>query len=355
LHELGAGNGSVGTGSSGAGAATITPSDPGALPLLSHALQATWEHRENRTLTVAGYHATGGIRGAIATTVEAIFQELDPAGQEATRRLLLRMVQIGDGVADTRLRADRNTLITHSPNPVAASAVFDAFAEARLITVDGDAAEITHEALLRAWPRFRGWIDADRAGLYVHQQLTAAAQGWDHDGRPISALYRGTALAVAQDWAQEPDHHSDLGTLERDFLATSRVRQQQASHRRAHRARRVRQSITGLVVLFILSLAGGGIVLYQSYFISPITVTGIAVMPVGDAPYGVAVTPDGRRAYITNFGSDSVSVIDTVNNTVTGTIAVGVGPYGVVVTPDGRVYITILGSDTVSVIDVDIR
>jgi ABC-type cobalamin/Fe3+-siderophores transport system ATPase subunit len=55
-----------------------------------------------------------------------------------------------------------------------ASAVFDAVAHARLITVDEDAAEITHETLLRAWPRLRGWIDADRAGLYVPQQLTEA-------------------------------------------------------------------------------------------------------------------------------------------------------------------------------------
>ena len=261
LRELGAGNGSTGTGAAAY--------DPGALPLLSHALQATWEHSVDRTLTVAGYQATGGIRSAVATTAEATFQGFDPAGQQAARRLILRMVQIGDGVPDTRLRADRTTLIAHSPDPAAASAVFDAFARARLITADEDAAEITHEALLRAWPRLRGWIDADRAGLYVHQQLTDAAQKWDHDGRPTSALYRDTDLAVAQDWAQEPDHHADLGTLERDFLSASqalRTRQQQAVHRRAHR---VRQLITSLAVLLILSIAGGGIALYQAHSTPP--------------------------------------------------------------------------------------
>ena len=202
------------------------------------------------------------------------------------------MVQIDDGVADTRLRADRNTLIAHSPDPAAASAVFDAFARARLITADEDAAEITHEALLRAWPRLRGWIDADRAGLYVHQQLTEAARSWDRDGRPASALYSDTALAVAQDWAQEPDHDGDLGTLERDFLAASqalRARQQQASHRR----RRQR------IVLLVLSLTGGGIALYQSYSTpfqsippqrSPITV----LAGHTDAVTSVAFSPDGH-------------------------------------------------------------
>jgi Caspase domain len=193
LRELSAGNGS-----------TAAPYDPGALPLLSHALQATWEHRSDRTLTVAGYRATGGIHGAVATTAEATFQGFDPAGQHAARRLLLRLVQIGDGVADTRLRAERTTLIAHSPDPAAAAAVFEAFAHARLITADEDAVEITHEALLRAWPRLRGWIDADRAGLYVHQQLTDAAHRWDRDGRPAASLYRGTDLAVPMTGPRNP-------------------------------------------------------------------------------------------------------------------------------------------------------
>ncbi|MGH3807865.1 MAG: caspase, EACC1-associated type [Pseudonocardiaceae bacterium] len=279
LHELGVGNG---TG------------DPGALPLLSHALQATWEHRVNGMLTVAGYQATGGIRGAVATTAEATFQGFDPGGRHAARRLLLRMIQIGDSVADTRLRADRNTLIDHAPDPAAASVVFDAFTRARLITADEDAVEITHEALLRAWPRLRGWIDADRAGLYVHRQLTDAAERWDRDGRPVAALYRDTALAVAQDWDQELDHHGDLGTVEQDFLAASqalRARQQEAAQRRA---RRVRQLIGGLVVLLVLSLAGGGIALYQVYS-APSQPALIAVLDGHTEDVNaVAFSPDGR-------------------------------------------------------------
>lgn len=113
LRELGAGNGCAGA---------VAAYDSGALPLLAHALQATWEHRADRTLTVAGYQATGGIHGAVATTAEATYQGFDSAGRQAARRLLLHMVQLGDGVADTRLRADRTPLITHSPDPAAASA-----------------------------------------------------------------------------------------------------------------------------------------------------------------------------------------------------------------------------------------
>ena len=66
-----------------------------------------------------------------------------------------------------------------------------------------------------------------------------------------------------------------------------------------------------------------------------------ATITVGSHPYGVAVTPDGSKIYVANVGSNSVSVIDTATNTVTATIAVGIGPLGVAVTPDGsKVYVT---------------
>ena len=49
--------------------------EPGALPLLSHALLATWERRRGRTLALDGYHASGGVHGAIAETAESVFAD----------------------------------------------------------------------------------------------------------------------------------------------------------------------------------------------------------------------------------------------------------------------------------------
>src|SRR6202007_1264327 len=74
---------------------------------------------------------------------------------------------------------------------------------------------------------------------------------------------------------------------------------------------------------------------------------------VGPYPRGVAVTPDGSKVYVTNLGDNTVSVIDTATNTVTGsTIPVGDNAEGVVITPDGsRVYVANSYDDTVSVID----
>jgi YVTN family beta-propeller protein len=70
------------------------------------------------------------------------------------------------------------------------------------------------------------------------------------------------------------------------------------------------------------------------------TVTGNPI-DVGSAPYGVAVSPDGSRVYLTNQFSNSVSAIDTATETVIATITVGSGPAGVAITPDGsKVYVT---------------
>jgi YVTN family beta-propeller protein len=73
---------------------------------------------------------------------------------------------------------------------------------------------------------------------------------------------------------------------------------------------------------------------------------------VGDLPVGVAMTPDGTRAYVTNSGSQNVSVIDTANRTVTATVKVGRNPINVAIRPDGaRAYVVNADSNSVSVIN----
>src|SRR6266478_4562418 len=69
--------------------------------------------------------------------------------------------------------------------------------------------------------------------------------------------------------------------------------------------------------------------------------------------FGKATAEAQTRAYVTNSGSNTVSVIDTATNLVVSTIPVGKVPDGVAITPDGtRAYVTDAGSSTVSVIDI---
>ena len=65
--------------------------EPGALPLLSHALLEMWSRREGRTLTIEGYRAGGGVAAAIGRTAEAVYEGFTPREQEIARRVFLRL------------------------------------------------------------------------------------------------------------------------------------------------------------------------------------------------------------------------------------------------------------------------
>jgi YVTN family beta-propeller protein len=78
----------------------------------------------------------------------------------------------------------------------------------------------------------------------------------------------------------------------------------------------------------------------------------VATIPVEKSPYSVVFTPDGTKAYVANFYSDNVSVIDTATQKVLDIIPVEKWPCSVAFTPDGtRAYVVNWGSNNVSVID----
>lgn len=80
-----------------------------------------------------------------------------------------------------------------------------------------------------------------------------------------------------------------------------------------------------------------------------------APIGVGSGPIAVAITPNGKRAYVANFGSKNVSVIDTQANQVVGApITVGKQPVAIAISPDGKsAYVVSDGSNSVSVIDTE--
>ncbi|WP_245574086.1 AAA family ATPase [Amycolatopsis nigrescens] len=217
LRDLGVTGGRMGRGGREA-------YDAGALPLLSHALLVTWQRRQAGKLTTAGYRAAGGIHGAVAATAERAWADLDQAGQAAARLVLLRLVRVGKDSQDTRRRSTRDELVEQAPNSAAAQDALEVLARARLVTMDAGSVEITHEALLQAWPRLRAWIDQDRAGNLFRQRLEEDSEVWDNQGRDASLLYRGSRLASARHWAGTAT--AALTGVAREFLATS------ARHRR---------------------------------------------------------------------------------------------------------------------------
>jgi len=234
--------------------------EPGSLPLLSHALSATWECRRGRTLTRDGYRAAGGVRQAIGQTADAVYARLTPTQQTIAKDIFLRLTALGEGTEDTRRRVQRTELLSGSQSPQVQD-VLNALATARLITLDQDSIEVAHEALIREWPRLRRWLDEDREGLRLARGLTTAAHDWATLGRDEGALYRGARLADIRAWVQRAQPR--LSEVENEFLTTSILTQEREEQATQRRTRRLRQLVGGLAIVLLLAVALAGIAITQ--------------------------------------------------------------------------------------------
>ncbi|QFR01715.1 hypothetical protein F9278_42230 [Streptomyces phaeolivaceus] len=234
---------------------------PGALPMLSHALLETWRRRHGRLLTVSVYEAAGGVRGAIAASAEEVHGRLSARQAAAARRLLLRMVEPGHGTPDTRRPLSRAELDEWEDPDV--PPVVERLAAARLLTVDENEVRLAHEALITSWPRLHDWIEEDRTRLLHHRSLTEAARAWLEHDRDPGTLYRGARLARAQELFPDHQRHPALTATERAFLVAA-FRARDAEHRDAARSvRRARTLAVTLAVVLVMALSGGLVAVQQ--------------------------------------------------------------------------------------------
>ncbi|MDX1665023.1 MAG: ATP-binding protein, partial [Candidatus Promineifilaceae bacterium] len=246
--------------------------EPGALPLLSHALLETWARRRGRVMTLSGYTEAGGVRGAIAQTAETIFRErLSEKQQHIARSVFLRLTEPGEqrgdeeAAPDTRRRVPLAELLTSREDEEAVAAVLEILSAARLVTTNTVAAaqvrvvEVAHEALIREWPTLRQWLDSDRERLLRQRELTEAAYAWEELGRDEGALFRGARLAQTLAWAaQSPE---PLSLLEQEFLEASRALEERETERalRLARATQRQRLLAGLALLLIIVAAALGL------------------------------------------------------------------------------------------------
>jgi DNA-binding SARP family transcriptional activator/WD40 repeat protein len=239
--------------------------EPGALPLLSHALRETWLRHEGRTLTVAGYQASGGVRGAVAQSAESLYAGLDDTERARLRDLVLRLVVPGPGGQPVRGEVPRRQVVV---DPVE-DRLIDQLVTARLVTSDADAIELAHEAVVRAWPRLRGWLEDDLEGQRTRHHLTQAAEDWTGSGYQDSDLYRGTRLAATREWVAASTPR--LTDLEHRFLAAGeeQAAAEEASavelaRTRGRMVRRLRFALAGAAILLVLALVTGFVAVGQT-------------------------------------------------------------------------------------------
>lgn len=235
--------------------------EPGALPLLSHALLETWNRRRKRTMTLSGYTEAGGVRGAIARTAEAVFnQRLSAEQRPIARMIFLRLTELGEDAKDTRRRASYSELITRATDPLTIEAVLSILIEARLVTTgviepgDVKTVEVAHEALILRWPTLQEWLAEDREGLILHRQLTDDTADWLRLKRDPGALYRGLRLQQAGEWATK--NPEQLSLDEQAFLDASRqaLADEEVRERRYRQSLRVRKYVLPASALVLVGI-----------------------------------------------------------------------------------------------------
>lgn len=222
----------------------------GALPLLEFTLTRIWDELRRGRTEGEALAAVGSVGSALAARAEEIFQSLSPDEKPVARRLILGMVHVGRGAPDTRRRVTLGSLLTSDEDEERVRTVLSRFAEtrARLVVLSaslpilgatlttprdqelGDrTAELSHEAVLRAWPRLAEWIEDKRRDLECREDVEAAARVWDIAGRPKEDLPQGALLEYyekAQLLGLNP-----AGS--RFLLASQQVRQQRREARTA--------------------------------------------------------------------------------------------------------------------------
>jgi formylglycine-generating enzyme required for sulfatase activity len=199
--------------------------DEGMLPLLQYALKESWALRKDNTITADAYARSGGVREAIRVTAERAFAALSTADQQAARQLFLRLVTPGEGQEDTRARAAM-------PTEPAQRRIVEQFAgpRTRLLVTGSDRAarpivEVSHEALIRTWPRLRSWVDANREKLRARAAVLQAKAEWEHqEHRDDLLLPAGFQLERARALLADP---GDLAVADiKDYIALSSAREE---------------------------------------------------------------------------------------------------------------------------------
>jgi serine/threonine protein kinase/WD40 repeat protein/DNA-binding winged helix-turn-helix (wHTH) protein len=238
-------------------------SQPGALPLMQYALTAAFDRSSGATITIDDYRSIGGLTGALAQRAERIWQEASADEQAATRRLFERLVTLGEGREDTRRRVLRTELDGESST----DAMIERYGAARLLSFDNDATtreptiEVSHEAVLREWPRLRECLDEDRDRLRIHRHLTAAANGWVESARDPGELYRGSRLVAAE--ALLAGNGVALNPLEGEFLSAGLKQRAELEATAQRRARRRRYLTVAIALIAALAVVASVVAVWQ--------------------------------------------------------------------------------------------
>ena len=254
----------------------------GALPLLEFTLDQLYQRRNGSQLTLSAYRELGGVKGALTRQAEETYTSLpSDEHRKLARAIFVRLIDPGASEQDT---TRRRAALSEFSLPEASQTrllqeVADTFIAARLLTTNEIAGtttiEVSHEALIREWPRLAGWLREARNDIPIQQTISKDVAEWERRGKPRDRLYHGSQLKEAQEWARRNTPSSN----EVAFLRASAVR-------------RIR-SIANVVVVIFLLLSASVLIVWSRIPSDPTLVTNLLDDGTGSLRWAVANAPPG--------------------------------------------------------------
>jgi len=194
--------------------------EPGAMPLLQHALWELWNRRHGLWLKAEEYQAFGGVKQAIASTAEEVYASCSDFERARVRDIFLRLTRLdesGEG-RDTRRRVLIEELIPVNSDSSVTIKLLNKLADARLIVKTDKDVEVAHEALIRHWSRLTEWLNEDRDNLRLREGVSESAREWDASKHDDSLLnHRGGRLELALAMSKLPRYQ--LNPFEQAYLS----------------------------------------------------------------------------------------------------------------------------------------
>ncbi|MGV9301814.1 protein kinase domain-containing protein [Nonomuraea sp. NPDC003727] len=238
--------------------------DPAARPTARDLLLAlvSGNAADTRALLDAGSRSAQGVHGpdqgdpALGTIAEDAYAALAPEERDLAAEVFLRMVTVDEDGYENGRWASREELYGGRPEREAAAVERILRAFSYVVTTKDTSVALSRPALLRAWPRLRMWVDADRDGLAVLGQISAAARRWSDNGRRDGDLLQGSRLEQALGWAATGRRHVTLTPAERDFLRAG-------TELTRKRTRRRTLTTIALAGLLVVAMVAGGLAVYQ--------------------------------------------------------------------------------------------
>jgi len=271
--------------------------EPGVLPLLQEAMGLLWDDLDQHKLSYIAYERLSRVTGessgkhsglavAIAMKADATLAELNPSQQAIARRIFLRLIQFGEGRADTRRQQPITSLRATNDPEDEFEKTLEQLTANRLLTLSGgdddnpSVVDISHESLIDSWSRLQDWADERREAELIRRRLEGKALEWVRLGKGSGGLLDVAALPEAERWLVSADAQ-DLGfdvTLPelvkasqqalkaaeqaREDAREKELRQADAlaeeqQHRieeQGHAAGRMRRSMMGLAAVFIVAV-----------------------------------------------------------------------------------------------------